>query len=517
MTGAWRQRRAGTVVVGVVLLALLGAAAPAYASTIGFDELGSGTRIADQYASSHGVTFSTCGVGESTLSAADIFESGNLVGFVICPGSPRFLIRASFSAPQEAVSFTGRVGGPGPMVVTAFAADGKVLDGPDTYSVGVFARVALRSSAGPAIRFIDVFSDGRLAEIDDLSLAPDTRLVSGPPAVSGPNVSVAFSSDQAEARFECALDSTAFSPCASPFALQLPAGPHSLQVRAVDTAGVVDPSPATASWHVELPPPPPPPPVVVSVIDTDRDGVPNVPDNCPADPNPGQADGDADGVGDACEVLPPGDLPPVAGVRTGVRAVSGEVFVRLPRRARRSVAQSSGFVPLKGVASVPVGSTLDTLKGRVAVTSAADYRRATSPRHREQSGSFATAIFKIKQRRAEQVSARAARTDLQLQTPPGAARVCATSGRVPLKGVVRTMSASASGRFATIGGAGTTQVNGSATWLMSDRCDGTLTEVGRGKVAVRDRVRHRRVAVRSGQAYFIAKRLFAPRKGLPGR
>ena len=35
--------------------------------------------------------------------------------------------------------------------------------------------------------------------------------------------------------------------------------------------------------------------------DTDGDGIVNLVDNCPVDPNPEQADGDANGVGDACE------------------------------------------------------------------------------------------------------------------------------------------------------------------------------------------------------------------------
>jgi parallel beta-helix repeat protein len=40
-------------------------------------------------------------------------------------------------------------------------------------------------------------------------------------------------------------------------------------------------------------------------IDLDDDSVPNLEDNCPATPNPDQADGDDDGVGDACD---PGDI-----------------------------------------------------------------------------------------------------------------------------------------------------------------------------------------------------------------
>jgi len=41
--------------------------------------------------------------------------------------------------------------------------------------------------------------------------------------------------------------------------------------------------------------------------DSDHDGVPDSRDNCPADPNPDQADGDRDGIGDACDTQP-GDI-----------------------------------------------------------------------------------------------------------------------------------------------------------------------------------------------------------------
>ena len=42
-------------------------------------------------------------------------------------------------------------------------------------------------------------------------------------------------------------------------------------------------------------------------------------------------------------------------------------------------------------------------------------------------------------------------------------------------------------------------------WVVSDRCDGTLTRVVRGSVTVRDRVRHKAVIVREGEQYLARK------------
>lgn len=48
--------------------------------------------------------------------------------------------------------------------------------------------------------------------------------------------------------------------------------------------------------------------------DTDKDGVPNVMDNCPKSKNPDQKDSDGDGIGDVCDPYPYGNEPGVTSV-----------------------------------------------------------------------------------------------------------------------------------------------------------------------------------------------------------
>jgi hypothetical protein len=87
--------------------------------------------------------------------------------------------------------------------------------------------------------------------------APDTTIVSGPSdPTSETNASFVFDASEAEATFECNLDFGGWVPCTSPEAYgSLAAGSHSFQVRATDSAGNTDPSPAGRTWVVDLTPP----------------------------------------------------------------------------------------------------------------------------------------------------------------------------------------------------------------------------------------------------------------------
>jgi hypothetical protein len=249
--------------------------------------------------------------------------------------------------------------------------------------------------------------------------------------------------------------------------------------------------------------------------------VPDLGDNCRDDANSDQADADSDRIGDACDRLPPGNVAPIAGVNAVMRVVSGEVFVKLSAtrdlRMLRAPFQESGFVPLKGVASIPMGSTVDARKGRLVAEVAANGRPLGDARRRTGSAQFAAGIFRIQQARARRPTNKPKPTTAALVSGGGAERVCARSSRTrPLKGVVRGLTTTADGRFRVDGGASTSRAR-NAIFITTDRCDGTITEVGRGKVVVRDRRRKRTVTVPRGRAYHAKAPLFLPLKGRPRR
>ncbi|MGH3994943.1 MAG: hypothetical protein ACRDSN_21075, partial [Pseudonocardiaceae bacterium] len=65
---------------------------------------------------------------------------------------------------------------------------------------------------------------------------------------------------------------------------------------------------------------------------------------------------------------------------------------------------------------------------------------------------------------------------------------------------IRRLRARARGRFRTRGRYSSATVRGT-TWDTTDRCDGTLTKVSSGRVAVRDFRRRKNVLVRRGKSY----------------
>ena len=276
--------------------------------------------------------------------------------------------------------------------------------------------------------------DGDLS-VDDITYSvvaqPDTEIPARPDAVArSPDASFLFMGNQPDTRFDCSLDGSVAVACRPPFtAYGLPAGLHTFTVGMRDRFGTPDPLPASWSWTVDLTPLPVVVAPAVPAPDADGDGVPDAKDNRPTVSNAVQPDGDQDGVRDARETAPPARSRRWPGIRgLTAQVLSGEVFIKLPSSSLRSFRQApiSGFVPLKGQASLPVGTVVDTRKGRVALASTVD-GRLLGAGGSTQSAVVAAGIFKIRQSRVAATSSERIPTDLALESAPGAEASCVSS------------------------------------------------------------------------------------------
>ena len=88
----------------------------------------------------------------------------------------------------------------------------------------------------------------------------DTSITAGPTdgsMISDSTPTFSFTSPDGTATFECSVDAGGFSACTSAFTTAtLPDGPHTFAVRAKDTSGNTDASPAMRSFTVSTGPPP---------------------------------------------------------------------------------------------------------------------------------------------------------------------------------------------------------------------------------------------------------------------
>jgi hypothetical protein len=169
--------------------------------------------------------------------------------------------------------------------------------------------------------------------------------------------------------------------------------------------------------------------------------------------------------------------PPVAGQTVNAKLISGTVRYKVPG--------ASAFVDLTDQQQVPLGTTFDTTGGRVTLTSASDAQGAT------QHAWFYEGTFKVGQTTGDQ--------PVTTLTLAGTQPSCG-SARAAAKRKSRHLWGDGKGRFRTAGLFSAATVRGTR-WVVVDRCDGTLTRVVRGVVAVRDFARHTTVLVRAGHEY----------------
>jgi hypothetical protein len=187
------------------------------------------------------------------------------------------------------------------------------------------------------------------------------------------------------------------------------------------------------------------------------------------------------------ELVPAPSAPPVLGRTVTVAPASGTVLVRVPG-ATNPAALAEG-------ASVPVGSIVDTRAGTVALQTAL-------PGAATQTGTFHGGRFEVRQPAGGQ-----GMTELVLRGAlptchAGAARAAAVARRRPPRSL---WGHDSHGHFRTRASNSVITVRGT-TWFVSDRCDGTLTRVTSGSVAVRDLHTGRTVVLHAGQRH-LARRV----------
>ena len=185
---------------------------------------------------------------------------------------------------------------------------------------------------------------------------------------------------------------------------------------------------------------------------------------------------------------PPDDQlpPPVLGKSVNVIVKSGTVRIKLPGKGRK-------FRRLLEGEQIPLGTTIDTLKGRVTLVAAANKQGGTA------TSDFYGGIFVVRQTKGSRPVTRLILSEKLSCPKAGNATIAAKRKKK------RRLWGDGSGRFRTEGDYSSATVRGTK-WLVEDRCTTTLTRVVRGRVAVRDFVKKKTIVLGRGKRYIARKR-----------
>lgn len=347
-----------------------------------------------------------------------------------------------------------KLSGEATFTVSANAVAG-VPDGANDDASGTVRLSGSFQSLGFSAEFPGGSPDGIYLQVGAVppdTAAPETTITAGPAGlIQDRTPTFSFISNEPGTSFRCRVDGVAVGTCSSPFTTAaLASGAHRFEVEAVDTAGNVDPTAARRDFRV------------------------------------------------AARLA---DLPaPVLSRSINVAPVSGRVLVGVRAGVARTAQKGLRFVPLQEARQIPVGSFLETRRGTVRLVTVRDARG------RRQSGDFTTGLFQVLQSRR-----RSAKGLTELRLKGSSFRRCGRSvgrskawpARVSRR-TIRRLRSRARGRFRTRGRYSAATVRGTS-WDTLDRCDGTLTRVRRGRVAVRDFRRKRNILVRAGRSYLATR------------
>jgi hypothetical protein len=213
--------------------------------------------------------------------------------------------------------------------------------------------------------------------------------------------------------------------------------------------------------------------------------------DCAATDQRGAARSGACDIG-AFEYVPPPQQPSQPPSDDGLPApVLHEKVNAIPARGtirvKRPGAKRFRKLAVDG-AQLPVGTTVDALKGRVTIVAASDGQGGTD------TAVFYGGIFKISQTKGAKPTTILRLTE-RLSCPK--ARSASIAAKRKKK---RRLWGDGEGKFRTKGKHSAATVVGTK-WLVEDRCTSTLTRVVRGRVSVRDFVKKKTVIVRAGKRY----------------
>jgi hypothetical protein len=220
----------------------------------------------------------------------------------------------------------------------------------------------------------------------------------------------------------------------------------------------------------------------------------------------------------------PAPPPPVIGQSANVTPVSGLVLIKPPPgksfhglhgRVAGVPTKGQGFIPLTQARQVPVGSQVDALRGTLQLIV------ASTAKHKTQQVRLTGGVFSLSQARKGPQKGLTTFALMENAFKGAPSYASCTSGKKLAHGalavggplaqaaklkpkVLQTLLASEkSGKFQTKGRYSSATVRGTE-WETEDRCDGTLTAVKRGVVAVQDFHTRKTIVLRAGHS-FLAK------------
>jgi hypothetical protein len=198
---------------------------------------------------------------------------------------------------------------------------------------------------------------------------------------------------------------------------------------------------------------------------------------------------DARPLSTAAKALP----PPRFGHTVDIGLVSGRVIVTPPGKKPFELGVQDQ--------NIPIGSLLDTTRGRIDLRAAPPPASTTGTARvaKVEDAEFYKGKFTVRQP--------AGATVTQIRLAGGNRSVCSQTAKPPAQRralshrVLRLLGASGHGKFQTRGRYAAATVRGTI-WTTTDYCDGTRVSVQRGVVSVQDFVRHMTVTVTAGHSYF---------------